>query len=197
MAHNGGKSGLVLALSLVFCALPASAVAPCFDVCHLEQGQPLLLVDKGELWVRRCMRSRSGLQTKCVLERVSLDGRALARVPHEASIDEQRFEQRHLQGHKVVRLGHQSAWRDLSKPYLHAASYRKPLTLRFVKDTLVCTSSGAKIRRPLGCTPSSVHVMATGIGRDGKLEERRGVVAVIVTCKQSGRREVVAICQSP
>lgn len=197
MPHNGGKSGLVLALSLVLCALPASAVAPCFDVCHLEQGQPLLLVDKGELWIRRCKRARSGLEVKCVLERVSLDGRALARLPHETSLDEQRFEQRHLRGHKIVRLGHQSAWKDLTKPYLLTASYRKPLTLRFVKDTLVCTSSRAKISRPLGCAPKSVHVMATGIGRDGKLEERRGVVAVIVTCKQPGRREVVAICQSP
>ncbi len=195
MLHNGGKSGLVLALSLVFCALPASAVAPCFDVCHLEQGQPLLLVDKGELWIRRCLRSRDGTAAKCVLEHVSLGGRALARVP-QASIDEQRFEQRHLRGHKIVRLEHQSAWKDLTKPYLHAAIYRKPLTLRFVKDTLVCTTSRAKTRRHLGCTPKNVHVMATGIGSDGKLAERRGVVAVIVTCKQPGRREVVAICQS-
>jgi hypothetical protein len=191
-------SGLVLALSLGLGALPASAVAPCFDLCHLNQGQPLLLVDKGELWIRRCTRARSGTPpAKCVLERVGLDGRVLAQVLQEASHDERRFKQRHLRGHKVARLGHQSAWRDLTKPYLHRPIVGKSLRLRFVKNTLVCTSSRTKIRRPLGCRPSSVVVMATGIGRDGKPEEQRGVVAIIATCKQKrGTREVVAICQS-
>jgi len=187
------------AILLGLSAAPAGALAPCFDVCHLSQGQPLLLVDARQLWVRRRTPSepvpRVGAPAKYILERVGLDGRVLARLPDESTHDDDQFEARHLRGHKVVGLAHQSPWRDLTRPYRHTPIGHKALTLRLVKNSLVCTSASTTVRRPLGCVPTSVYVLATGIGRDSKPEEPWGVVAVIATCKQQ-MREAIAICQS-
>jgi hypothetical protein len=53
-------------------------------------------------------------------------------------------------------------------------------------------------RHALGCAPSSVYVLAGGVGRDGKLEDPSGLVALVATCaKGRGTREAVAICRPP
>jgi hypothetical protein len=191
------------ALALALGARPAAALAPCHDVCHLGQGQPLLLVDVDEIWLRRCATAKPGAQEVCVLERVDLEGRVLERVPREKSYDEEGFEDTYLKGHKIVRLGHQSAWTDLAKPY-KLDPYRAPgVTLRFDRDALVCAAAKAKgqvptIRRPLGCTPKSVYVLAAGIGYDSKPEDPAGTVTVLATCADGpGTREAVAICRPP
>ena len=191
--------GLAALASLALGARPAGAVAPCFDVCHLGQGQPLLLADAGTLWVRRCTTAKPGAAEVCVLERVDVTGRVLEQVPLARSYDEDAFEAAHLNGHTVVGLGHQTAWTDLTKPYTITPYGARGSTLRFDRDALVCARAGGKpptIRRPLGCTPRSVHVFAAGVARDNKPEDPTGLVAVVATCADGpGTREVVAICR--
>lgn len=131
-------AGFAAAVGFGLCALPASALAPCFDGCHLNQGQPLYLVDAANLWVRRCMTT--GGVAECVLERVDLDGRVLEKLPAPAGRHAREFESLHLRGHKVARLGHQTAWKELSQPYAHNPIGRPGLELRLELNTLVCTS---------------------------------------------------------
>lgn len=180
-------------------ARPAAAVAPCFEVCHLGQGQPLLLVDVDVLWVRRCATARPGAAAVCVLERVDLRGRVLERVPHERSYDDEAFEKAHLRGHTLAGLHHQSAWTDLTKPYTVAPSGARSSTLRIERGALVCAPASATapaIRRPFGCAPRSVYVFAAGLAPDGKPRDPKGTVAVVATCADGpGTREAVAICQ--
>ena len=195
--------------ALALGARPAVAVKPCFDVCHLGQGQPLLLADTDELWVRRCATLEPGKPEVCVLERVALDGRVLERVPHETSYDEDQFETDHLKDHRPVRFGHQSPWTDLAKPYTLEPYGAPSLTLRFDRDVLLCGPAPAKpkakkpkarkaksSRYPLGCTPSTVDVYAAGIGPDSKPEDPTGTIAVVVACAEGqGTRESVVICR--
>jgi hypothetical protein len=193
-------TGLLAAAALALGARPAAAVAPCFHVCHLGQGQPLLLADVDQLWIRRCSTPKPGAQA-CVLERVDRDGRVLEQVPHARSYDEDAFEAAHLRGHEVVSFGHQSAWTDLKKRY-ELAPYRAPRSiLRIDRGALVCAADDAAagaIRRPLGCTPRGVHVFAGGTGRNGLPEDPTGTSVVVATCADgSGTREVVAICRPP
>ncbi len=192
---------LAVMAALALGARPAEAVAPCFHVCHLGQGQPLLLADADELWVRRCTTAKRGAAAACVLERVDVNGRVLEQVPHERSYDEEAFEKAHLQGHTVVGFGHQTAWTKLTGPYTIAPYGAPGLMLRLERDALVCAPVGAKagawtIRRPLGCSPRSVHVFAAGVGRNGKPEDPTGLVAVVATCADGrSTREAVAICR--
>jgi hypothetical protein len=203
---------LVALSALALGARPAIAVKPCFDVCHLGQGTPLLLADADQLWLRRCAAPAPDKPRQCALERVSLDGRVLERVPHEASYDEDEFETDHLKDQAVVRFGHQSPWTDLAKAYTHEPYKAPALTLRFDRDVLLCAPVPAKTtakkkttakqpkpaRYPLGCTPTGVHVFAAGIGPDGKPEDPTGTVAVVATCAEGqGTRESVAICRPP
>jgi hypothetical protein len=203
MVQRSSWSGLAALAALALGARPAAALAPCPDVCHLGQGQPLLLADADQFWVRRCATAKPGADEVCVLERVDLEGRVLERVPREKSYDEDAFEDAYLKGHKVVGLGHQSAWTDLAKPY-KLEPYRAPgVTLRFDRDALVCASAKANakapaIRRPLGCTPKSVYVFAAGVGHDSKPEDPAGTAVVVATCADGpGTREAVAICRPP
>lgn len=197
--------GLAAMAALALGARPAEAVAPCFDVCHLGQGQPLLLADAGTLWVRRCATAKAGASEVCVLERVDVNGRVLEQVPLARSYDDHAFEAAHLDGHNVVGFGHQTAWTDLKKPYTITPYGARGSTLRFDRDALVCAAAGARtsrgsstIRRPLGCTPRSVYVFAAGVGRDGKPEDPTGLLAIVATCADgSGTREVVSICRPP
>ena len=195
------------ALGLASGAAPAGAVAPCFDVCHLGQGQPLLLTDANELWVRRCTTARPGATSACVLERTDAGGRVLETVPLAHSYDDDAFEAAHLKGHQVVRLGYQTAWADLRKPYKLEPYGARSSLLRIDRDTLVCAppaaiapskSTAPAVRRPFGCAPRSVSVFAASVGRDGKPEDPTGLVAVVAVCADGkGTREVVAICRPP
>jgi hypothetical protein len=199
MVQRPRSLGLLAMAALVVAAQPAGATAPCFDVCHLQQGQPLLLADTGSLWLRRCATAKAGASEVCVLERVDASGGVLEQVPLEKSYDDDAFEAAHLDGHTVVRLGHQTAWTDLTRPY-KIAPYQAPSSiLRFDRDTLVCGPPATKapaIRRPLGCTPRSVYVFAAGVARDGKAEDPTGLVAVVATCASGrGTREAIAICR--
>jgi hypothetical protein len=192
---------VVAALGLALGAAPVGAVAPCFDVCHLGQGQPLLLTDADELWVRRCTTARPGAASACVLERTDASGRVLETVPLADSYDDDAFEAAHLKGHQVVGLGYQTAWADLRKPYkLEPYGARRSL-LRIDRDALVCalpTATAPPVRRSFGCAPSSVSVFAASIGRDGKPEDPTGLVAVVAVCADGkGTREAVAICRPP
>jgi hypothetical protein len=189
------------ALALGLVARPAAAVEPCFDVCHLGQGQPLLLADTDQLWVRRCSTAKPGAAEACALERVDATGRVLEKAPLAGRADERAFESAHLRGHRVVRFGHQTAWTDLTKPYAFTPFGVRGSMLRLDRDALVCAPARAKsptVRRALGCTPRSVSLLAAGVGRDGKPEDPTGLVALVATCAEGrGTRQAVAICRPP
>src|SRR5262245_31637874 len=87
---------LPLALALLLSPHTATPTAPCFHVCHLGQGQPLLLPDAGTLWTRRCTTPDPTTPETCVLERVTLEGRVLEQLPIAKSYDEHAFEDAHL-----------------------------------------------------------------------------------------------------
>jgi hypothetical protein len=190
---------LLAALGLTLGAARAGAVAPCFDVCHLGQGQPLLLGDTDELWVRRCTTVRSGATPACVLERTDADGRVLETAPPVVGFDDDDFEAAHLRGHRVVRFGYQTAWTDLRRPYKLEPYDARGSLLRIDRDALVCAPLKAvalPVRRPLGCAPRSVSVFAASIGRDGKPEDPTGLAVVVAVCADGrGTREVVATCR--
>jgi hypothetical protein len=191
--------GLAVMAGLALGVRPAGALKPCFDVCHLGQGQPLLLADADELWVRRCVTPKPGALETCVLERVDVNGGVLERVLLAQSYDEEAFQDAHLRGHTIVRLDFQTAWTDLTKPYKLAPYGARGSKLGLDRDALVCAPAGAMapvIRRPLGCAPRGVYVFAAGVGRSGKPEDPAGTVAVVATCAAgSGTHEVVAICR--
>lgn len=177
------------AVSLALLALtagPALALAPCPDVCHFAQGTPLLLADRLHIWVRRCATPAGGERT-CVARRLDRYGNVLAerRAPH---LRDREFEKAELEGHKIVRFEHQTAWTDLGKPHVLEPAGRA-VKLEITGDTLVCTpASQPAVRRPLGCSPVSVHVHAAA--------SREMIAGVVMgTCKDGGgEREVVAVC---
>jgi hypothetical protein len=174
---------------------PAAATKPCFDVCHLQQNQPLLLRGEGQIWIRRCETPKGGAE-KCVVERIDVEGRVLATYPGSETDDERRFESKYLHGKKVAGLNYQTPWTDLKKPYT-ASGETATMTLRLDKSTLVCERSDKVIKRPLGCVPTALSVRMAGIGIDSKPEDPSGVTAVIATCNSSaGARDVVVVCQA-
>lgn len=171
---------------LTLTAAPAHALAPCPDICHFAQGTPMLLADRLQIWVRRCATPAGGDRT-CVAQRLDRYGNVLAekRAPH---LRDREFEKAELEGHKVVRFEHQSAWTDLGKPYVLEPTARA-VKLEIAGDTLVCTPAGQRaMRRPLGCSPVSVHVYAAA-------SPQMNAGVVMGTCKDGGgEREVVAVC---
>jgi hypothetical protein len=167
-------------------ALPAGAVAPCPDTCHFSQGQPLLLADVKQLWVRPCDTPTGGTET-CVAQRLDRSGKVLAVAPVPTLFDGE-FPRRELEGHTVVGLHWQSPWADLTRPYaIQLAGQTVQLSIE--KDTLVCTAPGSPVtRRPLGCAPKSARPFA-GFPKDP------GVMVLMATCAiPSGEHEVVATC---
>lgn len=191
------RGAAVLVVFVLAVAPAAEATAPCFPVCRLSQGTPLLLADANELWVRRCVATSPAKQT-CVLQRIDLDGRVLQEVPLAGRYDAREFERAHLDGHTVVGFGHQAWWTDLRKPYRLEPYKRPPMTLKLEGSSLVCTADGARARPtrvPLGCAPREVHVYAGGIGRDNLPEDPTATVAVMVTCAGQPAREQIAVCR--
>lgn len=186
----------VLVVSLVAPAVgPALALAPCPESCHIRQGQPLLLADAGMLLMTRCDRV-AGKGDTCVTERINLEGRVLGqlpRLPRGVGIDSD-FTRTYLDGHKLVQLAWQDAWKTLSKPYsLSAVSTDQQLTLSLAKSTLACMAPGrATVFRDFGCIPRDVHVFAT-MGEE--VLARRPVVVVGV-CQPNPhiKREIVVVC---
>lgn len=186
-------------------------MAPCFDVCPLGQGQPLLLADTDELWARRCVLARPGAASACVLERLDASGRALEPVALEQSCDEDAFTAAHLRGHRIVRLDYQTAWADLRRPYKLEPYGARGSLLRIDRAALVCAplpaaspasgpspAAAASVRRPLGCAPRTVAVFAAGLGPEGKPEDPAGLAAIVAVCPAGpGTREVIAICRLP
>ena len=184
---------LLLAAAIVaIVGVPALATAPCFDACHLEQGQPLLV--GGELWVRPC-ETVSGTET-CVVKRLDLEGQLRAKVPGDEVYDHDRFEAKYLAGKPVVRLYYRTPWTDLRKPYTVSIA-AATMTLRLHKATLTCERTDGVVKRALGCTPSALSVRTAGVGRDSKPEDPTGVAVVIASCT-AGKvtREVIAVCQA-
>jgi hypothetical protein len=185
---------LVLAAAGValLAARPVAAVKPCPEACHLRQGQPVLLVDRGEVWVRTC--EEAGSSSKCVLSLLDMEGRERARVGQH-DLGERPFAEKYFKGHKLAQLGYQAARADLRKP-LALTPAGSPLSLRVDGTSLVCTAA-TETRRPLGCVPTTAHVFAAGIGQDSKPADPSGVVVVVATCNTgAGTREVAAVCRA-
>lgn len=170
----------------------AGATAPCFEVCHLSQSQPLLV--DNEIWVRPCATVKG--KHSCVLQRLDVEGRVLATLPGDDLYDEEKFEQKHLANRTVARLFYQTAWSDLRKPYT-VSSKTSTMTLRLDKTNLICERTSGVIKRPLGCKPSALSVRAGGMARDSSLEDPTGVAVVIATCGAGKTtRDVIAVCQA-
>jgi hypothetical protein len=170
----------------------ANATAPCFEVCHLSQSQPLLV--EGTVWVRPCTTAK-GTQS-CVLQRLDFDGRVLDTFSADVLRDEETFRRTYLDNHRVSRLVHQTPWTDLRKPYklsLEAVT----MTLRLDKTTLICERPNDVIKRSLDCKPFALSVRTSATGRDNKLEDPTGVTVVVASCgTRRNPRDVIAVCQA-
>lgn len=173
---------------MVIDVAPALATEPCFDVCHLRQGQPLLLPAEHAILVRRC-ESRKGTET-CFVERLNLEGRLVTRLPSSDVDDERAFDAKYLRGKSVVRLNWGNPWADLTKPY-GVSLPSSNMTLRLEQEVLVCERTTGVVKRSLGCRPTALSVRTAGVGQDGKPEDPSGVTLVIAAC---AAREVIAVC---
>jgi hypothetical protein len=183
---------LAIALIPLAAAGSALATAPCFDACHLAQGQPLLA--GGEIWVRPCKTVKK--TETCTIQRLDLDGRVTGTVAGDAIYDHSKFEKTYLGGKPAVRLNYGTPWTDLKKPYTVSLE-TATMTLRLRKGTLVCERTAGTIERPLGCTPSALSVRTAGIGQDSKPEDPTGIAVVIATCGSgTTTRDVIAVCQA-
>ena len=182
------RSAVPSLVAVLTLGTPAAAVAPCHDVCHLAQGQPLLLQDARQLWVRRCDTAKDGTQS-CVVQRTDLAGKVLVEKPAPTLFDND-FAKRELAGKVVVRLDPRGAWSDLSRPFELEAGNRK-VSLSIDKDAVVCTPAGSTgARRALGCTPRTVQPYAV-------VTRGYGVIVAVAACAagSGGEREVVATCE--
>ena len=128
---------------------------------------PILLVEKDELLTTRCDQTTSkqtGLDIKCVTERLSLDGNVIETLPHPPNVigGDNDFEATYFKDVTTAELGWQPAWTKLSKPYeLDELFTHSTLTLSLAKNALTCKTPGAPaVVRDFGCRPKEVHVFA-------------------------------------
>ena len=180
----------VVVTSTLTVAAPAAAVAPCHDVCHLSQGQPLFLVETGQIWARRCDAQRGALT--CVVQRLDANGNVLAQRP-APGLQDMEFTQAELKGKTIKRLDWQMVWPDLGRP-LDLASHNRKGNLTLEGSTLACRAEGAAtvFRRPLGCAPTAVVVYTA------ELAAGPDAVVAVATCGVPGdEHESVVVCQVP
>ncbi len=178
-------SGMRWLLALACCVVtvrPAGGVKPCLYACHLEQGTPLYLPARGEVWVRVC-RSDT-----CTFQRLAVADGAVRETRKD--LDEYAFEDEHA-GTRAIKLENTTPWKDLKKPLAIASDGVTPLTMKIAKRTLTCQRPRRVVTRSFACDHPTLEVRHAGLAPSATPADPSGLAAVVVTC---GTSEQVLVC---